>query len=79
MGGRAIAVKDNVADRNDMEGLFKLAVEIFGGIKVLINCAGRMPLSAIESYDLDLFASVIDTNLRGTFVVLEVAKHMLPR
>jgi 3-oxoacyl-[acyl-carrier protein] reductase len=47
--------------------------DTFGGITVVVNCAGIMPLSPIARGDLDLFDKVIATNLRGTFVVLRQA------
>ncbi len=43
---------------------------IFGGINVVVNCAGIMPLSPIAEGDLELFDKVITTNIHGTFVVL---------
>lgn len=69
-GGQAIAVKADVASAADVEHLFEEAVDTFGGISVVVNCAGIMPLSPIAEGDLELFDKVIATNLRGTFVVL---------
>ena len=69
-GGQAIAVQANVANAADVEHLFKETIDIFGGINVVVNCAGIMPLSSIAEGDLELFDKVITTNLRGTFVVL---------
>ena len=69
-GGQAIAVQANVANAADVEHLFKETIDTFGGINVVVNCAGIMPLSPIAEGDLELFDKVITTNLRGTFVVL---------
>ena len=69
-GGQAIAVKANVANGAEVKHLFKETIDIFGGIDVVVNCAGIMPLSPIAEGDLELFDKVITTNLRGTFVVL---------
>ncbi|MDQ3884028.1 MAG: SDR family oxidoreductase [Thermoproteota archaeon] len=78
-GGRqAIAVQADVANATDVERLFKEAADAFGGLKVVVNCAGIMPLSPIARGDLDLFDKVIATNLRGTFVVLGEASRQLP-
>jgi 3-oxoacyl-[acyl-carrier protein] reductase len=76
-GGRAIAIQADVANAADVECLFKEAVGTFGGINVVVNCAGIMPLSPIDRLDLDLFDKVITTNLRGTFVVLGQASRQL--
>lgn len=69
-GGQAISVQANVANAADVKHLFKETIDIFGGINVVVNCAGIMPLSPIAEGDLELFDKVITTNLRGTFVVL---------
>jgi len=69
-GGQAIAVQANVANAAEVNNLFKETIDIFGGINVVVNCAGIMPLSPIAKGDLELFDKVITTNLRGTFVVL---------
>jgi 3-oxoacyl-[acyl-carrier protein] reductase len=76
-GGQAIAVQADVANAADVERLFKEAVGTFGGINVVVNCAGIMLLSPIDRLDLDLFDKVITTNLRGTFVVLGQASRQL--
>jgi 3-oxoacyl-[acyl-carrier protein] reductase len=76
-GGRAIAVQADVANATDVERLFKLTVDKFGTVEVVVNCAGIMPLKPIAEGDTDLFDKVIATNLRGTFLVLaQAAKHV---
>jgi 3-oxoacyl-[acyl-carrier protein] reductase len=44
-GGQFIAVQAYVANAADIGRLFKEAVDTFGGINVVVNCAGIMPLS----------------------------------
>jgi 3-oxoacyl-[acyl-carrier protein] reductase len=75
--GQAIAAQADVANAADVERLFKEAVDTFGGVNVVVNCAGIMPLSLIAGGDLDLFDKVIATNLRGTFVVLGQAARQV--
>ena len=76
-GGRASAVQGDVAEAADVEHLFKTAIETFGGVDVVVNCAGIMPLRPIETGDTSMFDKVIATNLRGTFLVLaQSAQHV---
>jgi 3-oxoacyl-[acyl-carrier protein] reductase len=75
--GQAIAVQGDVANAADVDRLFKEAVDTFGGINVVVNCAGIMPLSPIAGGDLELFDKVIATNLRGSFVVLGRASRQV--
>jgi 3-oxoacyl-[acyl-carrier protein] reductase len=77
-GGRAVAIRADVADAADVKRLFKEAADAFGGrIDVVVNTAGIMPLSPIAKGNLELFDKVIATNLRGTFLVLsQAAQHV---
>jgi 3-oxoacyl-[acyl-carrier protein] reductase len=72
-GGTAIAVQADVASAADVERLFKETADAFGGIDVVVNCAGIMPLRPISGGDVDVFDKVIATNLRGAFLVLSQA------
>ena len=72
-GGQAIAMQADVANAADVERLFKGTMDTFGGVNVVVNCAGIMPLSPIAAGDLELFDKVIATNLRGTFVIMREA------
>ncbi len=76
-GVQAIAVQADVAKAAEVEHLFKKTIDTFGGINVVVNCAGIMPLSPIAEGDLELFDKVITTNLRGTFVVLGQASRKI--
>ncbi len=76
-GGEAIAAQADISVVADVERLFQTAIDKFGSVDVVVNCAGIMPLGKIEDGDIDLFDKTIATNLRGTFVVLsQAAKHV---
>jgi len=76
-GGRAVALKADVASATDVEQLFTQAGESLGAIDVVIHCAGIMPLRPIADGDVATFDKVIATNLRGTFLVLaQAAQHV---
>src|SRR5258705_10465034 len=69
-GGKAIAVQADVAKPADVERLFNQTLDAFGTIDVVVHTAGIMPLLPISGGDVENFAQVITTNLRGTFLVL---------
>jgi 3-oxoacyl-[acyl-carrier protein] reductase len=77
-GGRAVALRANVADAADVERLFREAADAFGRVDVVVHTAGVMPLSPITDGDLDAFDRVIATNLRGTFLILSQAARRVP-
>jgi 3-oxoacyl-[acyl-carrier protein] reductase len=76
-GGRAIAAGGDIADETDMAAVFDAAEKEFGGVDVLVHTAGIMPLSPIAQLDLDVFDRVQRTNVRGTFVVDQLAAQRM--
>jgi 3-oxoacyl-[acyl-carrier protein] reductase len=76
-GGKAITVKADVANSEDVQRLFQETITAFGKLDVVVSSAGIMPLSAIEKGDVAVFDRVIATNLRGTFLVMaQAAQHL---
>ena len=76
-GGKAVAVKADVADAGEVAKLFEQATAQYRRLDVVVHCAGIMPLSPIEKGDVETFDKVIATNLRGTFLIFcEAAKHI---
>jgi 3-oxoacyl-[acyl-carrier protein] reductase len=77
-GGRGIAVQADIGDRAGLKVLFDAAEQAFGGVDVLVNNAGTMPLSPIAEADDDYFDRVVSLNLGGVFRGMrEAARRML--
>ncbi|OLF13673.1 3-ketoacyl-ACP reductase [Actinophytocola xinjiangensis] len=76
-GGRAVVAGGDVADETAMAAVFDLADSEFGGVDVLVHTAGIMPLAPVVDLDLDTFDRVQRTNVRGTFVVDQLAARRL--
>lgn len=72
-GGSAIAIQADVADESAVAALFDAAEREFGGIDVVVNCAGVMSLGPVADFDLDALDRMHRTNIRGTFVVSQQA------
>ncbi|MEV4039875.1 SDR family oxidoreductase [Streptomyces umbrinus] len=72
-GVPAIAVGGDVADEAAMVAVFDTAEKEFGGVDVVVHTAGIMPLAPIAQMDLDTFDRIQRTNVRGTFVVDQLA------
>ncbi|MEO8907786.1 MAG: SDR family oxidoreductase [Microbacteriaceae bacterium] len=76
-GGQAIAVGGDVADETAMSELFSAATAHFGGVDVVVHTAGIMPLAPIAEMDLDTFDRIQRVNVRGTFVVDQLAARQV--
>jgi 3-oxoacyl-[acyl-carrier protein] reductase len=72
-GGQAVSVGGDVADEVAMTAAFDLAEQAFGGIDVVVNTAGIMILAPIATFDLGQLDRMHRTNIRGTFVVSQLA------
>ncbi|BBB58872.1 3-ketoacyl-ACP reductase [Undibacterium sp. KW1] len=76
-GGKAIAVQGDVSKPEDVAQLFTTAKEVFGRIDVVVNSAGSMTMTTINTSNVDAFDKLIAINLRGTFLVLaQAAQHV---
>ena len=72
-GGRAVAVRADVADERAVASLFDEVESTFGGVDVVVNAAGVMRLAPVADFDLEVLDSMHRTNIRGTFVVAQEA------
>lgn len=64
-GGTALAVSLDVTSRESFASFASAALERFGGIDVLVNNAGVMPLSTVAELKVNEWDQMIDVNIRG--------------
>ena len=76
-GLSTLFVKTDVTDEESMRAAVRDAVDTFGGLHVLINCAGiglaERVLGKNGPHDLRSFSKVIQVNLIGTFNAIRLA------
>ncbi len=69
-GGRALAVETNVTEEQSVADAVAQVVAEFGGIDVLVNCAGGYGrLATVEDMSLDEWDNTIALNLRSVFLM----------
>tara|TARA_B100001939_G_scaffold218964_1_gene188460 strand:+ start:238 stop:1005 length:768 start_codon:yes stop_codon:yes gene_type:complete len=77
LGSNASYVIANVTDESSVQSAVDKTVEVFGGLHVVVNCAGIGSASKTVGkngpHPLDYFKTVVDINLNGTFNVLRLA------
>lgn len=77
-GGKAIAVKANVGNSDEVDQLVAIAMETYGRIDVLVNNAGITRDTLLLRMKLEDWQAVIDLNLTGVFLCTRaVSKIML--
>src|SRR3954453_16745958 len=64
-GGKAIAVRANVADQADIRRLFSEAKTAFGSLDILVNNAGIYDFAPIEEVTAEQFHTMFDLNVLG--------------
>ncbi|QTO37943.1 SDR family oxidoreductase [Tessaracoccus sp. MC1865] len=75
-GGTVVEV--DVTDPASVRQLFQSASDQFGRVDAVINCAGILgPVAPSEDYPLEHFDRVVGVNLRGAFIVSQVAIPLL--
>ena len=78
LGVKALAVKCNVANADEVKALMDSAIAAFGRIDILVNNAGITRDGLLMTMKDEAFDAVIDTNLKGTFLCMRaVARTMM--
>lgn len=78
-GGKAIAVKANVADAKEVQQLFAESNKAFGKLDILINNAGVYEFVPLEGVTPDLFHKMFNINVLGLLLASkEAAKYIGP-
>jgi 3-oxoacyl-[acyl-carrier protein] reductase len=79
-GGRAIAVKGNVAKAADLERLFTETKKAYGTLDVLVNNAGVYKFVPLEEITEEEFHRQFNINVLGTILATkEAVKHFGPK
>ena len=73
LGSEAIAVKADVAKKEDVKKLVDAAVETFGRLDILVNNAGFTRPSLMLKMTEDQWGQVVDVHLKGAFLCAQAA------
>ncbi len=78
MGRRSVAVQVEVRDPAQVEKMVAKVVGEFGRLDILVNSAGYADVRPITEFPLDVWETIMDINVKGTFLCArEAAKQML--
>lgn len=78
-GGKAIAVRADVSDEEEVEQLFQAGLEAYGALDILVSNAGMQQDAPFTEMTLDEWRAVMDVDLRGQFLCTRAAARRFRR
>src|SRR5580658_6074374 len=79
-GRQTLRLVSDVSDRASLEQLLVAALQSFGKVDILINCAGKIKRTPTLTMPEEEWTGILDTNLTGTLRACQVfGRHMLER
>ncbi len=76
-GGKAIAIKADSGNPEDIRKAIARTIETFGSLDILVNNAGAFAVVPFDKFTLEDFDRMIAVNIRGVFVATqEAVRHM---
>ncbi len=78
-GGEALVVQGDVALEENVRDLFQRALDTYGRVDILINCAGVVAVRPFAEMDVETWDRVLNINLRGTFLCCREAFRAMAR
>ena len=80
LGRQTLRIASDVCDRASLEKLLAAALDRFGKVDILVNCAGIIKRQPTLTLPEEEWTSIINTNLTGTLRACQVfGKHMIER
>ncbi len=76
-GHKAIGVRADLTDPDDVSAMVETVEEEFGKVDILVNNAAVSDRSHFMDLDIDTFDEVIAVNLRGTFLCTQAAAQSM--
>jgi NAD(P)-dependent dehydrogenase (short-subunit alcohol dehydrogenase family) len=73
IGAEALTIEADLSREHEAERAIQHAVEVFGGIDVLVNAAGHLSTGTIETTSLEAWDDMMNVNVRAPFQLMQKA------
>lgn len=65
---RTVALRMDVTDEDSVRSAFDAVLSAFGGVDIVVNCAGIAPPFELADFPVDAFRKALEINLTGYFL-----------
>ena len=72
-GAEVLTIQADLSNVQEVERAVKRAVEVFGGIDILVNAAGHLSNGTVENTSLEAWDDMMDVNVRAVFQLMQKA------
>lgn len=72
MGGSVITIPADLSDDKQVQNSVDVAMQSFGGVDILVNCAGIIASGTIENTTLENWDYMMNINLRSIFYLTQL-------
>lgn len=76
-GNRTAGFQADITDQAAAADLAQRVSDLWGGVDVLVNCAGIMRVSPAEEFDAADWRAVLETNLTGAFFISQACGRIM--
>ena len=73
IGAESLTIRADLSDPDEARQAVDRAIEVFGGIDVLVNAAGHLSNGTIENTSLEAWDDMMDVNVRAPFQLMQMA------
>jgi NAD(P)-dependent dehydrogenase (short-subunit alcohol dehydrogenase family) len=73
IGAQSLAIESDLSSELEGDRAIKRAIEVFGGIDVLVNAAGHISNGTIENTSLEAWDDMMNVNVRAAFQLMQKA------
>ncbi len=77
LGVKALAVKCDLAKKEDIENLVKTTMDKFGTIDILVNNAGLTWGAPTLDFPLDKWEKIFDVNVKGVWILSQLVARIM--
>ena len=73
LGAESLTIRADLSELREAQQAVDRAIQVFGGIDVLVNAAGHLSNGTIENTSIEAWDDMMDVNVRAPFQLMQMA------